>query len=91
MIAKCPNPSKDTNARIVGNEFYHDKEVEFVCSRDEVLDPKFSKKLRCDNGNWYGIIPRCKGTANCVRIGSDQNNTICVCDVTLSLYQNRAG
>jgi hypothetical protein len=61
FVVKCSNPSKGTNARVVGHEFYHGRKVEFVCSNDEVLDPKNSKKLTCDNGRWNGRIPRCKG------------------------------
>jgi hypothetical protein len=62
FIAKCPNPSENTNARVVGNEFYNGKEVEFVCPRDYILIPEISKKLTCENGRWEGIIPSCKGT-----------------------------
>ncbi len=56
------DPTTDTNVVVVGNEFYDGKEVEFACSRDEVLDPEISKKLTCEKGKWNGIIPKCKGT-----------------------------
>ena len=61
FIARCSDPSRSTNAKVVGNEFYHGKEVEFVCKKDYVHHPKISKKLICDNGKWSGSIPLCKG------------------------------
>ncbi|XP_028394556.1 sushi, von Willebrand factor type A, EGF and pentraxin domain-containing protein 1-like [Dendronephthya gigantea] len=57
---KCPDPSKDTNARVVGDQFYNGMEVEFICSDDGVLEPEISKKLTCKNGRWDGIMPWCK-------------------------------
>ena len=58
--AKCSNPSSYTNARVIGNEFYHGKKVNFLCSNDEVLDPQLSNKLTCNKGKWSGTIPWCK-------------------------------
>ena len=60
----CSNPSSLTNARVLGNEFYHGKKVQFLCSNDKVLDPGLSKELTCIKGQWSGMIPWCKGTAN---------------------------
>ena len=37
-------------------------EVEFICSGDDVLDPKTSEKLTCENGKWNKKIPWCKGS-----------------------------
>ena len=60
-IETCPDPKKETNARVIGNEFYNGKEVEFTCSNDYVIIPEYSKKLKCENGKWKGEIPFCKG------------------------------
>ncbi|CAB4020214.1 Hypothetical predicted protein, partial [Paramuricea clavata] len=72
--AKCSNPSKSTNARVVGNEFYNGKEVEFVCPKDYVIEPEISKKLTCENGKWKGIIPSCK--ASCRPLSAIPNGNI---------------
>ena len=58
----CSDPSRYTNARVSGSEFYNGKEVEFVCPKNYVLIPKESRKLNCEKGSWKGIIPSCKGT-----------------------------
>ncbi len=55
------DPSKDTNAKVVGDEFSHGKEVKFVCPKDHILIPESSKTLNCDDGKWNGILPSCKG------------------------------
>jgi hypothetical protein len=62
----CSDPSKSTNARVIGNEFYHGKEVKFVCSDDNLLIPESSKKLTCENGKWNGSLPSCKGNNNMI-------------------------
>ena len=60
-LEKCSDPSGKTNATVVGNAFYHGQEVEFVCPKDFVLYPSRSSKLRCQDGDWRGTIPSCKG------------------------------
>ena len=62
--AKCSDPSRDSNAQIVGNEFYNGKGVEFRYLIDHVLEPQNSQKLVCQKGRWNGTIPLCKGTTN---------------------------
>ena len=59
---KCSDPSRKTNADVHGNEFYHGKEVQFSCTKDYTLVPASSKKLTCQDGDWRGTIPSCKGT-----------------------------
>ena len=58
------DPSRDSNAQIVGNEFYNGKEVEFRCWNDHALEPQNSQKLICENGRWNGTIPLCKGSTD---------------------------
>ena len=59
---KCSDPSAKTNAMVVGNAFFDGQELEFVCSKkDFVLYPPRSSKLRCQDGDWSGTIPSCKG------------------------------
>ena len=61
-LERCSDPSQQTNAQVIGSEFYHGKEVEFACRRYYTLVPSKSKKLRCQDGLWKGgIIPSCKG------------------------------
>ena len=60
-LEKCSDPSGNTNARVIGNKFYHGEEVEFVCPRDHILVPSRSSKLTCNDGTWGGPIPLCKG------------------------------
>lgn len=60
-LEKCLDPSEKTNATVVGKGFYHGQEVEFICLKDSVLYPSRSRKLRCQDGNWRGEIPSCKG------------------------------
>ncbi|CAB4000098.1 Hypothetical predicted protein [Paramuricea clavata] len=74
--AKCPNPSENTNARVIGNEFYDGKEVEFVCPGGYILIPDISKKLTCENGRWEGIIPSCK--ASCPPLPEIPNGNIII-------------
>ncbi|XP_046845736.1 sushi, von Willebrand factor type A, EGF and pentraxin domain-containing protein 1-like isoform X2 [Xenia sp. Carnegie-2017] len=57
---RCPDPSRTTNAQIVGNQFYDGKQVEFVCRSNEYLHPSVSKRLTCTGGAWNGVIPSCK-------------------------------
>ncbi|CAB3988648.1 sushi, von Willebrand factor type A, EGF and pentraxin domain-containing 1-like [Paramuricea clavata] len=59
---KCSDPSGNTNANVIGKEFYHGKEVEFVCPRDSILVPARSKNLTCQDGQWRGTIPSCKAS-----------------------------
>ncbi|CAB3993731.1 Hypothetical predicted protein [Paramuricea clavata] len=59
---KCTDPSGNTNANVIGKEFYHGKEVEFVCPRDSILVPASSRNLRCQDGQWRGTIPSCKAS-----------------------------
>ena len=63
-LGKCSDPSRSTNARIIGSEFYHGRQVEFVCPRDSSLVPEKSRKLTCLDGRWDGVIPVCKGIRN---------------------------
>ena len=58
---KCSDPSGKTNAKVAGNVFFDGQEVEFVCPKDFVLYPSRSSKLRCQDGDWSGTIPSCKG------------------------------
>ncbi|XP_028415817.1 CUB and sushi domain-containing protein 3-like [Dendronephthya gigantea] len=58
----CPDPSKDTNAKVIGSRFYNGEEVEFECPVDGVLTPEKSRKLTCKRGSWSGIIPSCKAS-----------------------------
>ena len=63
-LEKCSDPSKKTNAKMTGgdNAFYDGQEVEFECSKkDFVLYPLRSSKLLCQDGDWRGTIPSCKG------------------------------
>ena len=62
FIEKCSDPSRKTNADVHGNEFYHGKEVQFSCTKDYTLVPASSKKITCQDGDWRGTIPSCKGT-----------------------------
>ena len=62
--AKCPDPSRSTNARVIGRQFYNGQQVEFVCAGDSSLTPQKSRKLTCLDGNWNGVIPVCKGIRN---------------------------
>ncbi|CAB4031772.1 Hypothetical predicted protein [Paramuricea clavata] len=71
---KCSDPSKGTNARVIGNEFYHGKEVEFVCTEDVILIPESSRKLTCENGKWNGSLPSCK--ASCPSLSKIRNGVI---------------
>lgn len=61
-VEKCSDPSRKTNAYMAGNKFYHGKEVQFSCRKDYTLVPASSKKLICQDGDWRGEIPSCKGT-----------------------------
>ena len=61
-VGLCPDPSKDTSAKVIGDGFYNGKEVEFQCPENEVLIPGKSSKLTCERGSWNGTIPSCKGT-----------------------------
>ena len=57
----CSDPSKDTNAKVIGDVFSHGNEVKFVCPKDYILIPESSEILTCDDGKWTGILPSCKG------------------------------
>ncbi|CAB4020153.1 Hypothetical predicted protein [Paramuricea clavata] len=71
---KCSDPSKGTNARVIGNKFYHGKEVEFICTEDDTLIPESSRKLACENGKWNGSLPSCK--ASCPLLSQIRNGVI---------------
>ena len=59
---KCSDLSGKTNANVSSKAFYDGQEVEFVCpKKDFVLYPSRSSKLRCQDGDWSGTIPSCKG------------------------------
>lgn len=62
FVEKCSDPSGKSNAYVNDNTFYHGKEVEFSCLKDYTLVPSSSKKLTCQDGDWKGTIPSCKGT-----------------------------
>jgi hypothetical protein len=62
FVEKCSDPSKITNARVAGYDIENGQKVEFYCDNDGVLIPANSTKLTCENGQWKGIIPSCKGT-----------------------------
>jgi hypothetical protein len=64
FVEKCSDPSGNTNANVIGKKFYHGTEVEFVCPRDSILVPASSRKLTCQDGQWRGTIPSCKGSMN---------------------------
>jgi hypothetical protein len=57
----CSDPSKDTNAKVIGDVFSHGNEVKFVCPKDYILIPESSEILTCDDGKWNGMLPSCKG------------------------------
>ena len=61
-LEKCSDPLGKTNANVIGDQFYHGKEVEFACPGDAVLHPSSSRKLRCRDGDWEGVIPSCQGS-----------------------------
>ena len=61
FIERCFDPSKVTNARVIGYDVENSTKVEFFCDKEDVLIPANSTKLMCENGQWKGIIPRCKG------------------------------
>jgi hypothetical protein len=46
---------------MIGDDFTHSKTVEFVCDENEILLPKTSKILTCEDGKWNGPLPSCKG------------------------------
>ena len=60
-LETCSDPSINSNAIVIGSEFYDGKEVEFDCQKDAILIPKSSRKVTCRNGRWSSIIPLCKG------------------------------
>jgi hypothetical protein len=64
----CSDPSKDTNAKVVGDVFSHGNEVKFVCPKDDILIPDSSETLTCNDGKWNGILPSCKGMKDMMHV-----------------------